>query len=57
MITFEITVIDYDNEFVKYTFSSGGIGTTGRKWFTDISIGKKYIMVCDGALVKSVTAV
>ena len=53
MNNYEITVTEYNEDFVRYSFSSGGSGMAGKKWFPDVQIGQVWKMVCDGVLVIS----
>lgn len=52
---YTITVIEFNDDFVKYSYSTGGSGMSGRKWFPDVAIGQTWRMVCVGALVISCT--
>lgn len=47
-------VTEFNDDFVKYFFPSGGSGMSGRKWFPDVKINQVWKMTCDGALVKKV---
>ena len=53
MITFTIEILEFNEDFVKYEFSTGGRGMSGRKWFPDVKAGQVWDMTCDGSLVKS----
>jgi hypothetical protein len=48
---YEITVTEFNDDFVKYIYSSGGSGMSGRKWFLDVEVGQVWKMSCNGALV------
>lgn len=53
MNVYIITVLEYNEDFVRYSFSSGSKGMSGKKWFPNVQIGQIWKMVCDGALVIS----
>jgi len=48
-----ITVTEVGDWFVRYTFSTGGSGFSGRKWFPNVAKGQVWKMACLGALVIS----
>lgn len=54
-MTYEISVLEFNEDFVKYSYSSGGTGMSGRKWFPDVKVGQTWKMVCSGSLVISCT--
>lgn len=51
MNIYEITVTEFNDDFVKYTYSSDGSGMSGKKWFPDVQVGQVWKMSCNGALV------
>ena len=50
-IFYNIIVIEFNEDFVKYKFLDGGKGISGRKWFSDVEVGQVWRMTCNGALV------
>jgi hypothetical protein len=48
---FTITVIRLNEEFVWYSYSVGGKGVSGRKWFPNVAVGQVWKMECRGAIV------
>ena len=50
-MTYEITITDFNEDFVKYSYSDGGGGISGRKWFSGVKVGQVWQMTCKGALV------
>jgi hypothetical protein len=52
MNTFEITVIEFNEDFVRYEYSTGGTGMSGRKWFPGVKPGQVWKMTCNGAHVE-----
>ena len=51
MNIYEITVTEFNDDFVKYAYSSGSSGMSGRKWFPDVEVGQVWKISCNGALV------
>ena len=46
----EITVIEFNEDFVRYSYD-GVKAMSGRKWFPDVEVGQVWKMTCNGALV------
>jgi hypothetical protein len=51
MNVYEITVTEIKGDFVKYSYSSGGNGMSGKKWFPGVRVRQVWKMSCNGALV------
>jgi hypothetical protein len=57
MNIYEITVTEMKGDFVCYSYSEGGQGMSGKKWFPDVKIGQVWRMECRGALVVGCTRI
>ena len=53
MNDYEVTIISFDDEWVRYSFSDGETGTTGRKWFPDVEVGQVWKVTCKVFLIVS----
>jgi hypothetical protein len=52
MNIYEIVVTEFNDDFVKYTYSSGSNGMSGKKWFPGVQVGQVGALVVKSVRVQ-----